>query len=1088
MSWFKRGSVRQEGRVAGSPDHLSNQNRRDTDPQTCLEVFRNHWQQALNVIESKKDGSKGTVDDIDTVIHNFEHMVTLLVGEEGIDGMPGPILHFLLEKEVFEKFCALSMPTREGLGKLKYDQLRMFELAINQSKQLLLIHKPVIRPLMKLLSSCTDQTVQSEEIEYRTVLVLHQICVCISQQTVILESFFNTNADHGPARFLIFSLLIPYIHREGPIGQNARDALLLLMALSAKYPHIGQYTADSDFCPVLATGLSGLYSSLPRKISPPSEDWYMVTDEDIARMPDLQMFLNSLEFCNAVIQIAHPLVKNQLIKYIYDGFLVPVLGPALHQDIPGLPLPLLDTGMFANSREEVMTATAYLDLFLRRITEPVLIRAVLKFILLEKNDEIVILDSLITRINSSSRLSLVSLSLFKTLINLNCEDVMLQLVFKYLIPCTHVMVSQRRSVKDLDLYSKSAEKFLSLRPSCCMSRSTESPKSSSHSNDKTLPSTSSLNDRNSRTRRPSSSPNPIARPNKPFGDFFSRKNSKAKRSNSQLVPATQEAVRRSPQTPTTPETRIEDFETSYFEYLHDARYRLTKCARACRNWSAPYNGETPPPDCFLDKIASENKADGDKSQSDSRVKPALDLGGDRTGVEGTTSPRVQLFSHGNMNSKNSGVGADVIVNGCMDNSTDKMESGRDTSSLCNNSSHSEMVKSPSLSKLFSSLDSLDSFIRYLDEFDPADDSASSIEDSMQSLESVLSNMSHSFNATSVGNDTILYSQESNKSGSSFHSSVRSNVDVPCSLNLRDMSSYVEITMSSPDRSNAQKVLQELPQRSFLTPDLTLSPSRWTEVDMPFSMAASPSPSVASRAFTPRYSSSAPNIGPFLAAVFSKLESMTQNSLYMNLLLTGIVAQLGAYPQPILRSFLLNHNLVFQPTVKSLVQVLSSVRQRVDNYALTIPNFENLIILARKNLLSREESYFSAGFHPVPASLGSSPVKPARAATISEIPTKEKRSPSQSLRDLLFRRSPASKKGLNIGNKGAQLQRVPGGVGYLFINRTHDEPSNSAEESLKTWNAVYCAIILDEFTKELAALAQEHAILSMDEGGLFKLES
>lgn len=32
-----------------------------------------------------------------------------------------------------------------------------------------------------------------------------------------------------------------------------------------------------------------------------------------------------------MFQIAHPLVKNQLIKYIYDGFLVPVLGPALHQ-------------------------------------------------------------------------------------------------------------------------------------------------------------------------------------------------------------------------------------------------------------------------------------------------------------------------------------------------------------------------------------------------------------------------------------------------------------------------------------------------------------------------------------------------------------------------------------------------------------------------------------------------------------------------------------------------------------------------------------------------------------------------------------
>lgn len=34
------------------------------------------------------------------VVHNFEQMITLLVGEESIDGMPGPIANFLLEKEV----------------------------------------------------------------------------------------------------------------------------------------------------------------------------------------------------------------------------------------------------------------------------------------------------------------------------------------------------------------------------------------------------------------------------------------------------------------------------------------------------------------------------------------------------------------------------------------------------------------------------------------------------------------------------------------------------------------------------------------------------------------------------------------------------------------------------------------------------------------------------------------------------------------------------------------------------------------------------------------------------------------------------
>lgn len=61
-------------------------------------------------------------------------------------------------------------------------------------------------------------------------------------------------------------------------------------------------------------------------------------------------------------------------------------------------------------------------------------------------------------------------------------------------------------------------------------------------------------------------------------------------------------------------------------------------------------------------------------------------------------------------------------------------------------------------------------------------------------------------------------------------------------------------------------------------------------------------------------------GPFVSVLLSRMENMLSNPLHVNLLLTGILAQLAAYPQPLLRSFLLNTNLVFQPTVRSLYQV------------------------------------------------------------------------------------------------------------------------------------------------------------------------
>lgn len=45
---------------------------------------------------------------------------------------------------------------------------------------------------------------------------------------------------------------------------------------------------------------------------------------------------------------------------------------------------------------------------------------------------------------------------------------MLELCFSSLIPCSHVMLSQRRRLRDLDSFGSTAKKFLSLRPACCL--------------------------------------------------------------------------------------------------------------------------------------------------------------------------------------------------------------------------------------------------------------------------------------------------------------------------------------------------------------------------------------------------------------------------------------------------------------------------------------------------------------------------------------------------------------------------------------------------------------------------------------------
>ena len=104
-------------------------------------------------------------------------------------------------------------------------------------------------------------------------------------------------------------------------GQQARDALLLIMQLSNRNESIAKYIVENtNFCPVrfeeyhqgegmcavlqiLATGLSALYSDLPHRLATNNDDWFILTKKEWSESPSLVQFMNSLQFCNDVIQV-----------------------------------------------------------------------------------------------------------------------------------------------------------------------------------------------------------------------------------------------------------------------------------------------------------------------------------------------------------------------------------------------------------------------------------------------------------------------------------------------------------------------------------------------------------------------------------------------------------------------------------------------------------------------------------------------------------------------------------------------------------------------------------------------------------------
>ncbi|XP_042547431.1 FHF complex subunit HOOK interacting protein 1B isoform X4 [Dipodomys spectabilis] len=765
MNWLSRLASRGPGHRV--PQGASLQTPVMADPETCLMVFKNHWSQVVRILERRGPrAAPGGADDLSAVRNHTYQMLTLLAEDRPVSSAPtgpGPLLEFALREDLLTRVLAWQLQWDElgdGVEERRAEQLKLFEMLVSEARQPLLRHGPVREALLTLLDACGRPVPSSPALDESLVLLLSQLCVCVAREPSLLEFFLQSPPEPGAApRLLLFSRLVPFVHREGTLGQQARDALLLLMALSAGSPTVGRYIADhSYFCPVLATGLSALYSSLPRKIEVPGDDWHCLRREDWLGVPALALFMSSLEFCNAVIQVAHPLVQKQLVDYIHNGFLVPVMGPALHK----------------TSVEEMIASTAYLELFLRSISEPALLRTFLRFLLLHRHDTHTILDTLVARIGSNSRLCMVSLSLFRTLLNLSCEDVLLQLVLRYLVPCNHVMLSQKPAVRDVDLYGRAADKFLSLIPRCCRHHA----------------------------------------PSPPHPEHAS--------------------------------------------------------------WA--------------------------------RGGPSREAG-KREDITGPGSPSV------------------------------------DSSSVVT-------VPRPSTPSR------LAFFLR------------------QQSL-----------------------------SGS------------------------------------------ESPGPVPRSPGLSASPSS--------SPGRRPCPTE--------------EPGPFMAVLFAKLENMLQNSVYVNFLLTGLVAQLACHPQPLLRSFLLNTNMVFQPSVKSLLQVLGSVKNKIESFAASQEDFPALLSKAKKYLIARGKLDWGEGPTAGPAPRRSDSLVKSRRPSLGELLLRHAHSPTRARQAVQVLQPGRDGAGLGLGGGS------PGASTPVLLPRS-GAPERQGE-ALRVKNAVYCAVIFPEFLKELAAISQAHAVTS-----------
>ncbi|XP_022915554.1 FHIP family protein AGAP011705 [Onthophagus taurus] len=761
MEWLRNngfvGSVRPL-RAIGPPDG-------GCDPTACYDSFKEHWQQAWLIIQ--RNQQLPSHDDVLGVVNHLEQMVSLLVYDIKNNLNPSDCLGYLLDENLLEKLYNWSIGTGKYINAVRLEQLKLYETLLNHSRHVLLVRDSFLRPLLRLLESCQNDVLQNQS-EKRLIALLYQLCVQLMQNVDLVDLFLRTEPK---PKFLLFTLLINYVYRDDSIGMQARDALLLCMSLSKKKRNVADYILNqSNMDVLLVSGLGGLYSILPLVLTDvTAPDWHRLTADDVKDIKDLSEFITSLEFINAVAHVAHPDIAKGLEEFMHRGFFIPVLGPALLQ---------------SNCAEQT-TAIAYLELILRTVTQPGLLYPLLQFLLKSEYDGERLLTILIDRIDSEPQLTLVSLALFESLLDLNCEDVMLELVFKYLRPCLHVMLSQRCTSFPLDMRCQSFEKLLTLSPTCC----------------DTLSVIPKIDGR----------------------------------------PVYQQSLY-----------------GNYHAYLYDARNKINLCQIMCSNWNNSYAG------------------------CDSSL-------GESSGYESLKQ---------------------------------KIESDAD------------------------------------------------------------------------GRD-------------------------------RERPIW-QISSKKIDKDDMEKFVDD-----------------------------------------PNCLTSSDAIGPFLTVILNKLKVLLNNTIYVNLHLTGLISRLAVYPLSLLRSYLLDHSLILQPNVPSLFQIIASLKTVIDTYMLRQADWPALIEEARLFLVDRETRLVNARRERF-----SCPLPP--------VPTPQQQNLSDSDNQPFSR------------NKGIRRSFTSSisSISSMF-NRRHSHVETSmpqqmvqldgSPESLvypkftESQHVAICAVLLDEWVKELAALAQEHAV-------------
>ena len=221
-----------------------------TKPVEKLEV---HWR-TLEALTTSKITDPSLLSDIQRKMMDIADIVIKEETELSVnDAQITPCLEYLLNVDAFQNLVECTQ-REQGYGVELRDAVMKFVMQLlSVSKQPLLSHNQLLRPLLRLLES--SRTIDSKEYSTTVVSLVFQIWCCIERGTSLVALFEGGSGSGQPRpshQFPLVDLLMDYIHLDGDIGERTRGAFLAILRVCSLTAGKGveQYVEKSVFCQV----------------------------------------------------------------------------------------------------------------------------------------------------------------------------------------------------------------------------------------------------------------------------------------------------------------------------------------------------------------------------------------------------------------------------------------------------------------------------------------------------------------------------------------------------------------------------------------------------------------------------------------------------------------------------------------------------------------------------------------------------------------------------------------------------------------------------------------------------------------------